>query len=51
MALASDMDSDGDLDIVTTSLATWDSVLAGTAPTIGRPTTRIRCEIYRNDGA
>ncbi len=50
MALASDIDSDGDLDIITTSVARWDVVLAGMRSDYVPAHDPDQVRIYRNDG-
>jgi tetratricopeptide (TPR) repeat protein len=50
MALAVDIDSDGDLDIVTSSLAVWDHVLAGYRSDYQTAPDDDQVRIYRNDG-
>jgi len=50
MALACDIDSDGDPDIVTSSLAAWDVVLAGYRSDYKPVPEPDQVRIYRNDG-
>lgn len=50
IALLSDMDSDGDLDIFTGSLATWEQVLAGSRPGYRPGPLNDISRLYRNNG-
>ena len=50
VALASDFDSDGDLDILSTSLAGWDSVLAGLRSDYRPVPDDDLPRLYRNEG-
>ncbi len=50
VALFSDLDSDGDLDILTTSLAPWENVLAGYRSDYKPVPDNDLPRLYRNDG-
>jgi tetratricopeptide (TPR) repeat protein len=50
IALFQDMDSDGDLDIVTASLAEWDHVIAGYRSDYKPVSDDDLVHLYRNDG-